>query len=214
MSDQPLILFAHGAGVPSSSPWMQAWAARLATLGQVVTFDYPYARHGRRPPDRLPVLLQAHREACDQARLEHPGRPLVLAGKSMGSRISCHLAPEVDAAAVICFGYPLRSPSGVLRDAVLRELRSPLLLIQGTRDKLCPLETLEPLRAELRAPSTLHVVETGDHSLRCTKTWLKAEGIDQDAVDEEILAAVRAFLVDQPLRPTTTDAGRSSAPSP
>lgn len=194
MQNRPLILFAHGAGVPSSSPWMQAWAGRLKALGEVVTFDYPYAQQGRRPPDRQPVLLEAHRQACARARQDHPGRPLVLAGKSMGSRISCHLAPEVDAAAVVCFGYPLRSPSGVLRDAVLRELSAPLLLIQGTRDKLCPLETLEPLRAELSAPSTLHVVETGDHSLLCTKTWLKAQQRDQASVEDEILAAVRAFL--------------------
>jgi predicted alpha/beta-hydrolase family hydrolase len=199
MQTRPLILFAHGAGVPSSSPWMQAWAAHLATLGQLVTFDYPYARQGRRPPDRQPVLLEAHRQACEQARQDHPGRPLVLAGKSMGSRISCHLAPEVSADAVVCFGYPLRSPSGALRDAVLRELSSPLLLIQGTRDKLCPLETLQPLQAELRAPTALHVVESGDHSLICTKTWLKANDSDQDAVDGSILAAVKAFFTEQGL---------------
>lgn len=191
--ERPLILFAHGAGVPSSSPWMQGWAARMGVLGEVVTFDYPYMREGRRAPDRPEVLLEAHRAACAEARRDHPG-PLVLAGKSMGSRISCHLAGELGAAALVCFGYPLVGQSGALRDAVLLELQIPVLFIQGTRDRLCPLEALERVRAQMKASSSLHAVESGDHSLQATKTWLKAEALDQDAVDARVLEAVRAFL--------------------
>ena len=33
--------------------------------------------------------------------------PVVLIGKSMGSRIGCHLALEEDVAALVCLGYPL-----------------------------------------------------------------------------------------------------------
>src|SRR5205814_3757511 len=40
----PLILFAPGAGAPSSSAWMKRWAKHLGTLGRVVPFDYPYMR--------------------------------------------------------------------------------------------------------------------------------------------------------------------------
>src|SRR5689334_6749013 len=125
----PLILFAHGAGAPSSSGWMRAWTQRLTRLGQRVTFDYPYMKAGRKSPDRLPGLLAAHEEALREARARHgPDRPVVLAGKSMGSRIGCHLAVKLtDAgdpsapAAVVCFGYPLRAgSSGALRDEVLR----------------------------------------------------------------------------------------------
>src|SRR5690606_19746205 len=39
---KPLFLFAHGAGAPSASAWMQAWSERLGRIGRVRTFDYPY----------------------------------------------------------------------------------------------------------------------------------------------------------------------------
>ncbi|HTN50950.1 MAG TPA: alpha/beta fold hydrolase, partial [Anaeromyxobacter sp.] len=163
---RPLLLFAPGAGAPSTSPWMERWAARLGGPGKVVRFDYPYVKEGRRAPDRLPVLVEAHRAALAAARARHPG-PAVLAGKSMGGRVGCHLALEAEAAvaALVCLGYPLRGQRGDLRDQVLRALRIPILFIQGTRDPLCPLEALEAVRARMRAPSALHVVEGGNHSL-------------------------------------------------
>ena len=38
---RPLLLFAHGAGAPSTSAWMQRWATLLGELGHVAPFDYP-----------------------------------------------------------------------------------------------------------------------------------------------------------------------------
>src|SRR5688572_9530930 len=120
---RPLLLFAHGAGAPSSSGWMRAWAERLQSAGDVVTFDYPYMRERRRAPDPLPRLIEAHRAELAAARRERTG-PVVLAGKSMGGRVGCHVALEEPVDALICFGYPLRGAgkSGKLRDQVLLEL--------------------------------------------------------------------------------------------
>jgi len=195
----PLILFAHGAGAPSSSRWMQAWARRLGALGDVATFDYPYMKAGRKTPDRLPALITAHAAALDQARAEHGlERPVVLAGKSMGSRMGCHLAagrPDSPVAALVCFGYPLRSgATGALRDEVLRALRTPVLFLQGSRDPLCPLDELERVRAAMSAPSELFVVEGGDHSLEVGARELKASGKTQGHWDEAVLAAITRFL--------------------
>jgi len=193
----PLILFAHGAGAPSASAWMRAWARRLGALGAVETFDYPYMQAGRKSPDRHPALVAAHGAALDQARTRHGAdRPVVLAGKSMGSRIGCHLAVERSGiAALVCFGYPLRSGStGALRDQVLLELRTPILFLQGSRDPLCPLEDLAAVRARMTAPSELHVVQGGNHSLEVGKRDLAASGRTQEGEDQAILAAVAAFL--------------------
>ena len=118
MTARPTFLFAPGAGAPSTSAWMIAWRARLETLGEVVTFDYPYMRAGRRMPDRLPALLAAHKEALASARAR-AAAPIFLAGKSMGGRVGCHLALEEQVAGVICFGFPLRSVSGALLGAIL-----------------------------------------------------------------------------------------------
>lgn len=173
---------------------MQRWARRLAAIGPVRTFDYPYMQAGRRAPDRLPRLIEAHRAVVAEARRE--GREIVLVGKSMGARVSCHVAALEPVRAVLCLGYPLRGqrPGSALRDVVLREARTPLMFVQGTRDPLCPLELLQPLLTELRAKAALHIVPGGDHSLEVTKTELARSQLTQDEVERRILASMVAFL--------------------
>jgi predicted alpha/beta-hydrolase family hydrolase len=172
---------------------MSAWAARLDALGEVRRFDYPYQRAGRRSPDRLPVLVAAHREALVSARAGRRG-PIILAGKSMGSRVGCHVALEDPVDALVCLGYPLRSPRGDLRDEVLLALRTPILFVQGTRDPLCPLDALEKVRRRMRTRSALHVVEGGNHSLEVGVRALRAAGETQESVDAQALAAIADFL--------------------
>lgn len=189
-----LFLFAHGAGAPSNSAWMRAWAQRLETLGSVVAFDYPYMAAGRRTPDKLPALVAAHRAALSAARQGHSG-PVILIGKSMGGRVGCHLALEETVAGLVCLGYPLRGAgkSGRVRDEVLLALRTPVLFVQGTRDALCPLDLLAQVRTRMQAKNELEVVESGDHSLLATKGQLKARGMTQADVDARVLAAIDAF---------------------
>jgi uncharacterized protein len=180
---------------------MVAWQKRLNTLGRTVTFDYPYMRERRRTPDRLPQLIAAHREALTKATAQQPG-PLVLAGKSMGSRVGCHVAlEEPSVRALICFGYPLKSPGkqGAVRDEVLLALRIPILFLQGTRDSLCPVDLLQEVRKKMQAPSTVHLVEGGDHSLNVSVGALRAAGEKQSDSDDRVLAAVARFLGDSGL---------------
>jgi predicted alpha/beta-hydrolase family hydrolase len=99
----------------------------------------------------------------------------------------------VEVAGLVCLGYPLRGASGRLRDEVLLALRTPILLVQGTRDPLCPLDALAAVRPRMAAPSTLHVVEGGDHSLQVGRRALRERGETQDDVDARILAAIRRF---------------------
>jgi predicted alpha/beta-hydrolase family hydrolase len=174
---------------------MQAWAERLSSLGRVVAFDYAYRRQGRSMPDRLPVLIAAHRDELHRARADHDG-PVFLAGKSMGGRIGCHLALEERVDGLVCFGYPLKGvgKNGRIRDEVLLKLTTPVLFLQGTRDPLCPLGLLSSVRPRMQAPSTLHVVESGDHSLVLRKRDLARLGKTQGQVDDEILAAVSSFI--------------------
>jgi len=196
----PLLLFAHGAGLGSSSPWMQRWADYLAPLGIVQTFDYPYMRAGKKRPDRPAVLLEAHREALEAAFDRHGKRPVVLIGKSMGSRMGCHLATEPDLAeairAVVCLGYPLvgLGRTRKVRDEVLLALRHPILFVQGTRDRLCPLDLLGEVRDRMQAPNDLFLVEGGDHSLHLRKRDLAERGQDQQAADREAVEAIAAFV--------------------
>src|SRR3984885_5054078 len=193
----PVFLIAPGAGAPSSHPRMRTFARLLETIGPVGPFDYPYALAGRGRPDPLPKLIEAHRAALAALRAKHDG-PIVLAGKSMGGRVGCHVALVDPGQAVICLGYPLCAAGdrSKLRDQVLLELKTPILFVQGTRDPLCPLELLEGVRKRMRAPSTLYVVEGGDHSLMVAKAALKALGSSQEQMDDGMLTAIARFLKD------------------
>jgi hypothetical protein len=132
----------------------------------------------------------------------------------MGGRIGCHVAAEharelasgSDASppprsttpvkALICFGFPLVSPGKQKkrRDAVLLALQTPVLFVQGDRDRLCPVEELGEVRSRMRAPSELHVVEGGDHSLAIGVRRARQLGLTQDDVDDAIEGAIARFL--------------------
>ena len=192
---KPTFLFATGAGAPSTHPWMQRWTALLREVGNVWQFDYPYLAEGRKRPDPRPKLTEAHLAALQAARHAH-GDPVVLIGKSMGSRIGCHVSLEAPVAALICLGYPLcgAGDRAKLRDEVLYELRTAVLFAQGTRDPLCPLDLLATVRSRMTAANELVVVEGGDHSLEAQKTQLKRAGETQADVDRRVLAEIGRFI--------------------
>jgi predicted alpha/beta-hydrolase family hydrolase len=137
------VAIAHGAGAPMDSPFMIRVAQGLGERGiRVARFEFPYmaARRAgrRRPPDRAPVLLATWREVVGQLGGTGPrrGRPIVVAGKSMGGRIASMIADDVAAAGLVCLGYPFR-PRGVHkpdRVAHLAKLATPTLILQGERD--------------------------------------------------------------------------------
>jgi uncharacterized protein len=193
---KPLFLFAPGAGAPSTHLWMQQWKERLQTIGDVEIFDYAYTREHRKRPDPLPQLIAAHRQALAEARKRHPNAVTILTGKSMGGRIGCHVSLTEKVDGLICLGYPLCAMGNrtKLRDEVLRALTTPILFVQGTRDSLCPLDLLQSVRAEMKAPNFIQIVEGGDHSLRVPKRHLQGTGETQEHVDQKILTAIAGFI--------------------
>jgi predicted alpha/beta-hydrolase family hydrolase len=180
---------------------MQNWKVRLSEIGDVETFDYGYMHEGRKRPDPLPKLIAAHRKALNRAREGHSAASTVLIGKSMGGRIGCHVSLEEKVDGLVCLGYPLCAMSDrtKLRDEVLRALNTPILFVQGTRDSLCPLDLLESVRTEMKAPNFLHVVEGGDHSLRVPKRQLRGTDKTQEDVDQQVLKAIAGFVDQLPI---------------
>ena len=191
-----LFLFAPGAGAPASHPWMQNWKGLLGEIGDVETFDYNYMRESRKRPDPLPQLITTYREALSEARERYGSRSTILIGKSMGGRVGCHVSLEEKVAGLVCLGYPLCAMGDrtKIRDEILRTLSTPILFVQATRDSLCPLDLLVGVRAEMKAPNFLHVVEGGDHSLRVPKRQLQASGETQECVDRRVLKAITGFV--------------------
>jgi predicted alpha/beta-hydrolase family hydrolase len=174
---------------------MRRWREYLQTIGHVVPFDYPYMQARRKMPDRMPALVEAHRAVLEKVRAQAGGAPIFLAGKSMGSRVGCHLSLEEKVDGLVCIGYPLVSgASGKLRDEVLVALRTPILFVQGTHDDLCPLPKLQDVRARMTAPSWIYVAQDANHSIELPsvkRTPALQQDLEYSAVD-----AVRRFVED------------------
>lgn len=192
-------LFAHGAGAPSTSAWMKHYASLLERFGPVESFDYEYMAQGKRRPDPMPRLLERHASALEAGRKRYGDR-VILAGKSMGGRVGCHLALTASVSGVLCFGYPLKGmgKQGKLRDQVLLELNAPACFIQGTRDNLCPLDLMESTLKKRTAESTMHIVPTGNHSLEPTKTYLKQNSLQVGDLEADMMVAIESFLQSLP----------------
>jgi hypothetical protein len=98
-----------------------------------------------------------------------PADQVIVGGKSMGGRIASMIADEVGAAGVVCLGYPFHPPGKPerLRTAHLEALKTPTLIVQGTRDRL---GTDEEVATYSLSPSIeLAWMEDGDHSFKPRK---------------------------------------------
>uniref|UniRef100_A0A0R0IFX5 KANL3/Tex30 alpha/beta hydrolase-like domain-containing protein n=1 Tax=Glycine max TaxID=3847 RepID=A0A0R0IFX5_SOYBN len=173
----PVVIFAHGAGAPSSSDWMQRWKNMIKEALRavdVVTFDYPYMSAKKKAPPKAEKLVEFHSNFVKETATKYPGHPLILAGKSMGSRVGCMVASmkDINVSAVVCLGYPLK----------------------GSKDGLCPLEKLETTRKKMKAPNELHVIDGGDHSFKIGKKHLQANNSTQDEVEDVAVLAIAAFI--------------------
>lgn len=163
------IVLAHGAGAAMDSPFMNTIAEGLARNGiRVVRFEFPYMK-GRREggkrgaPDREAVLIEAWRKVI--ARLGGGAR-LVIGGKSLGGRIASMVADDAGARGLVCLGYPFHPPGQPVRSRVkhLGALRTPVLIVQGTRDTLGHPEEVKHYK--LSRQIRIEWIEDGDHSFK------------------------------------------------
>jgi len=189
-----LLVLAPGAGAGQRHPFMVSVARGLADRGiDVVTFDFPYRRAGRRVPDRAPALEAAFREAVDAARGWRAGDRLFVGGKSMGGRMATHLAAAgLDGlCGVVALGYPLHPPGRPDRPRIahLPSIAVPVLVVQGERDTFGTPDELAPVIESMRAPVHLHAVAGGDHSL-------VVRGAPRGEVPADVLDVVRAWVED------------------
>jgi predicted alpha/beta-hydrolase family hydrolase len=163
-------LLSHGAGGPMDSAMLTTLAETIAARGiRVVRFEFPYMaarRAGTKkggPPDRAPVLLETWRRVIED---HGGGAKVVIGGQSMGGRMASMIADEAGARALVCFSYPWHPPGKPEqpRTAHLEHLRTPALILQGTRD---PFGSPEEVASYVLSPSIrVEWMEGGDHSLR------------------------------------------------
>jgi predicted alpha/beta-hydrolase family hydrolase len=172
-------IFAHGAGGPMRSAWMATVARGIAANGiRVVRFEFPYMAAKKKAPDREPVLLESWREAI-RAHVAPPpsaakgsknatsgGGATFIGGKSMGGRIASMVADEMNVRGLVCFGYPFHPPGKPerLRTKHLESLKTPALILQGTRDPFGSPKDVAGYTLSLSI--RVEWLEGGDHSVK------------------------------------------------
>lgn len=192
----PVVILAHGAGNDMTHPLLSAVHEGLATRGYpCVKFNFPYTEQGRRAPDPEDVLETCYRSIVAAVRSDARlgASRLVIGGKSLGGRIAAQIvAAGTRVDGLLFLGYPLHPPGKPekLRTAPLTRIPVPMLFFAGTRDPLCTLDLLRQTIRQLAAPTTLHVIEDGDHSFAVRKRT----GRPQGEVYQEIVAASVTWL--------------------
>ena len=169
--NQPLFIFAHGAGAGMDHVFMQQVAEGLANKGiRVVRFNFPYmvkrSEEGKKYlPDRAPTLL----EAFEQIIEEYADKPVVIGGKSMGGRMASLLSEHPLVAGVACLGFPFHPPGKPekYKGAHLATLSKPCLILQGERDTFGQREEFEHFSFAPSVRSSF--IPDGDHSFKPRK---------------------------------------------
>jgi len=151
------------------SGFMETIAEGIAKAGvRVARFEFPYMRRRRETgqggaPNPGPALMQSWRDTIEKLG---GGQALVIGGKSLGGRIASMVADEAGARGLVCLGYPFHPPGKPeqTRTQHLERLRSPALILQGTRDPFGKPE--EVGKYKLSRAIRIEWLEDGDHSFK------------------------------------------------
>jgi uncharacterized protein len=169
-----IVTLAHGAGAGMNHSFMISLAKKLAELGVAsLRFNFPFIEQKKRRPDLPAVAHKTVEAAINDVKKSYTGLPLYLSGKSFGGRMSSqYLATHGDAAVkgIIFFGFPLHPPGkpSTERAEHLKEIKVPMLFLQGTRDELATLELIEEVTSSLKN-ATLIKMEGADHAFKAGK---------------------------------------------
>jgi len=189
------LLLGHGMTGGQRGEFIGDYAAGLSDRGVlVVTYEFPFAAHGRRSPDPNMVLEASCRRAAVAARQCRPRNLLFLGGKSLGGRVASEVVAtggsEVDdVAGVVLLGYPLhtigRPEAPQWRH--LGDVRVPVLIVQGTRDVFGTPMEIRPVLTPLPRGSRIFTVDGGDHSFTVPTRGGRTQADVHAGIQDEIV---------------------------
>jgi fermentation-respiration switch protein FrsA (DUF1100 family) len=165
----------------------------------VLLFDYRGFGENAGAPTETGLAADARAARAYAIARPGAGPGLVYFGESLGTAVATRLASEHAPAALILrspfasmaevgrFHYPLLPVGWLLRDRFasidhIRQVRSPLLVIAGSRDRIIPIEHTRRLYEAAVSPKKLVVVADADHN-------------DRELLDgKQMMEAIREFL--------------------
>ena len=184
------LVLAHGAGVGMTHKSMAGVAEGLATRKiATLRFNFLYMEKKSGRPDAPPLAHKAVRAAVAEGGRRAGKLPLFAGGRSFGGRMTSQaqaLEPLPKVRGLVFFAYPLHPAGkpGVERAEHLRDVKVPMLFLQGSRDPLAELPLLERTVKALKSLATLKLAQDADHSFHVpAKTGRKDADVLADMLD-------------------------------
>lgn len=191
------VALAHGSAGNMDDPIIRDLHERL-TLKKFLAlrFNFPFGEAGRRSgTDSLEVMERSFLAALSLLGRDLGQAPahLILGGRGTGATVAAHLATaRLRISGLFFLGFPLHPQdrkNNVQAESLFR-ITSPMLFVQGTRDRRCDVDTLRETLRAVGAQTRLHVCQDADQNFRVPKRSLRT---DED-VRNEVFAVVSDWL--------------------
>lgn len=169
-----IMTLAHGAGAGMNHSFMVSLAKSLAEEDiATLRFNFPFTEQKKGRPDPPPVAHKTVEAAIYKAHELFPSLPLFASGKSFGGRMTSQFLSShfnTPAKGIIFYGFPLhpsKKPS-IERAEHLKNVKMPMLFLQGTKDELAEWNLIESVCASLPL-AQLVKIEGADHAFKAGK---------------------------------------------
>jgi len=169
-----IMTLAHGAGAGMHHSFMVTLSQSLSEAGiATMRFNFPFTENKKGRPDTPAVAHQTIEAAILKAQKLFPKLPLFAAGKSFGGRMTsqCLAAyPNDQVKGIIFYGFPLHAPGkpSIERAEHLKDVRSPMLFLQGSRDEFATWKLIEKVTSSLPLAELIKI-EGANHGFKAGK---------------------------------------------
>jgi len=169
-----IMILAHGAGAGMHHPFMITLSRSLSEAGiSTMRFNFPFMENKKGRPDAPAVAHQAIETAILKAQKLFPKLPLFVAGKSFGGRMTSQYLsthPHDEIKGIVFYGFPLHPPGkpSIERAEHLKQVKTPMLFLQGTKDEFATGKLIESVCSSLPL-AELVKIEGANHAFKAGK---------------------------------------------
>jgi len=169
-----IMILAHGAGAGMHHPFMITLSRSLSEAGiSTMRFNFPFMENKKGRPDAPAVAHQAIETAILKAQKLFPKLPLFVAGKSFGGRMTSQYLsthPHDEIKGIVFYGFPLHPPGkpSIERAEHLKQVKTPMLFLQGTKDEFATGKLIESVCSSLPL-AELVKIEAANHAFKAGK---------------------------------------------
>jgi predicted alpha/beta-hydrolase family hydrolase len=169
-----IMTIAHGAGAGMNHSFMVSLAQSLSQESiATMRFNFPFTENKKGRPDTPAVAHATIEAAIAKAQKLFPKLPLFVAGKSFGGRMtSQYLSAHHNAGikGIIFYGFPLHPPGkpSIDRAEHLKDVKTPMLFLQGTKDELATWKLIVSVCSSLPL-ADLVKIEGANHAFKAGK---------------------------------------------